>query len=196
MGSTIVSSGDKIVNNNLQQVFVHGAYNLGPVYEYAEIETAVIHPGEGVEHDKGAGGEDSVTLHTAKSATMYGVLEIDFLQISSCATDYPAGDNIPIIPYHMNPGAYLRNIQCVDPTADIEPDQQLIISPASAGSFIQLIEEALVDPSGAGTGEAFNTGAVIGDADAIFAGRSPMRNVQFIADTGAAHTVVAYITGG
>ena len=194
-GSTIVSSGDRIANNNLLQVFVHGAYNLGRVLEYSETGTDLIHPGEGVEHDKGASGEDLVTLHTVRSATMYGIAEIDFLQISSCATDYGVGDEIPIIPYHMNPGAYLRNIQCVDPTADIEPDQQLIISPGTAGFFIQLIEVALVDTNGTGTGEAFNPGAVIGDADAIFAGRSPMRNVKFIADTGAVHTVVAYITG-
>ena len=195
MGSTIVSSGEKIANNNLQSVFVHGAYNLGPVLEYFEIETDTIHPGEGVEHDKGAGGEDTVTLHTVRSATMYGIAEIDFLQISSCATDYAIGDNIPVIPYHMNPGAYLRNIQCVDPTADLEPDQQLIIDPGTAGSFIQLIEVALV-ASDTGNTESYTGGIVIGDAGAIFAGRSPMRNAYFITDTGAVHTVVAYITGG
>lgn len=194
--STLRSTGEKLSCDNLKYVFVHGAYNLGPVYENREVETAGFHPGEGIEHDKGAGGEDSYTLHTARSATAYGIAEIDFLQIASCVTDYAVGDDIPGIPYHMNPGAYLRNIQCVDPTADIEPDQQLIISPATVGSFIQLIEVVLVDPSGAGTGEAFNTGAVIGDADAIFANRSPMRTAYFTADTGAAHTVVAYITHG
>jgi len=137
-----------------------------------------------------------VTLHTVRSATMYGLAEIDFLQISSCATDYGAGDNIPVIPYHMNPGAYVRNVSTVDPTAAIEPDQQLIISPGTAGSFIPLIEVALVDPTGAGTGEAFNTGGVIGDADAIFAGRSPMRCAYYLADPNAAVNIVAYITGG
>lgn len=193
--STLRSTGTKIVCDNLKYVFVHGAYNLGPITEWREVETAGFHPGEGIEHDKGAGGEDSYTEHSIRSATAYGVAEIDFDQISSCVTDYAVGDDIPGIPYHLNPGAYLRNIQCVDPTADIEPDQVLIISPATTGSFIQLIEVPLKD-SVTGSPEAFDDAVVIGDSGAIFAGRSPMRNAYFIADTGAAHTVVAYIIGG
>lgn len=195
MSSTLRSTGEKISNDDLKYVFVHGAYNLGPILENREVETAGFHPGEGIEHDKGAGGEDSYTEHTVRSATAYGVAEIDFDQISSCVTDYAVGDDIPGIPYHMNPGAYLRNIQYVDPTADLEPDQQLIISPGTAGSFIQLIEVALAS-SNTGTTEAFEAAIVIGDAGAIFANRSPMRNAYFITDTGAPHTVVAYITHG
>lgn len=194
--STLRSTGERIFSDDLKYVFVHGAHNLGPIYENREIETATIHPGEGIEHDKGAGGEDSYTLHTARSATMYGVAEIDFDQIAKCSTDYAVGDDIPGIAYHWNIGAMLRNIVCVDPTAAIEPDQQLIISPATAGSFIPLIEVALVDPAGAGTGEAFDSAAVIGDAAAIFAGRSPMRAAYYDADPGAAIDIVAYITGG
>jgi hypothetical protein len=194
MGSTIVSTGERIKCDDTMTVFVHGAYNLGPIYENREVETAAIHPGEGIEHDKGAGGEDSYTLHTARSATGYGIAEVDFGQIASCATDYATGDDIPGIPYHMNPGAYVRNIVCVDPTANVEPDQAIIISPATAGAFIPLIEVALASSTGAN--EAFNAAAVIGDAAAIFAGRSPLRQAYYLADPSNAFDTVAYIVGG
>ena len=194
MGSTIVRTGERIKCDETMTVFVQGAYNLGPVYENREVESAAIHPGEGIEHDKGAGGEDSYTLHTARSATSYGIAEVDFAQIADCSTDYATGDDIPGIPYHMNPGAYVRNIVCVDPTAAVEPDQQLIISPATVGSFIPLIEEALGSSTGAL--EAFAASAVIGDAAAIFAGRSPMRQAYYLADPSGAFDTVAYIVGG
>ena len=193
--STIVSTGERISCDDLKIVFVHGAYNLGPIYENREAETDTIHPGEGIEHDKGAGGEDSYTLHTVRSATYYGVAEIDFGMIANCSVDYATGDDFPGIPYHMNPGAYLRNIVCVDPTAAIEPDQQLIISPGTAGAFIPLIEVALAS-SNTGTTEAFDAAIVIGDAGAIFANRSPMRAAYYLTDPNAAVDIVAYITHG
>jgi hypothetical protein len=196
MGSTIVSTGTRIVCDDTMTVFVHGAYNLGAVLESRETGTDSIHPGEGIEHDKGAAGANLYTLHTGKSATAYGLAEIDFGMIADCSVDYPAGDEIPGIPYHMNPGAYVRNIVCVDPTANIEPDQQLIIDPSTVGAFIPLIEEALVDPAGAGTGEAFISGATIGAAAAIFANRSPMRAAYYLTDPNAAVDIVAYITHG
>ena len=194
MGSTIVSTGERIACDDSMTIFVHGAYNLGAVLENRETGTDSIHPGEGIEHDKGADGEDLYTLHTVRSATMYGVAEVDFGQIADCSVDYPAGDDIPAIPYHMNPGAYLRNIVLVDPTAAIEPDQQLILDPTEAGSFIPLIEVALVS-SNTGTTEAFDAAIVIGDAGAIFAGRSPMRAAYYLADPQGAVDIVAYITG-
>ena len=155
MGSTLVNTGERIVCDDSMTVFVHGAYNLGPVLESRVLESDAVHPGEGIEHDKGADGEDSYTLHTARSATAYGLCEIDFGMIADCSVDYTvATDDVPAIPYHMNPGAYVRNIVCVDPTADIEPDQALLIDPSTAGSFIPLIEVALKD-SVTGTPEAF-----------------------------------------
>lgn len=195
MGSTIVSTGERIACDDTQTVFVHGAYNLGPVLENREIETAAIHPGEGIEHDRGAGGEDSYTLHTDASAAAYGIMEIDFAQIASCATDYATGDDAPGIPYHMNPGAYLRNIVCVDPTQAVEPDSPLTVSSGLAGAFKVLIEEALVDPTGSGTGEAFASGATVGAMGAQFANRLPLRQAYYLADPSAAYDTVAYIVG-
>lgn len=194
MGSTLVDTGERITCDDTQKVFVHGAYNLGPVLEWRTLAEA-MHPGEGLQHTAGASGEDDYILHTAKSAKAYGVSEIDFGQIATCATDYTiTTDTAPGIPYHMNPGAYLRNIVFVDPTAAIYPDQCALIDPSTAGAFIPLIEVALVNPTGTGTGEAFNDAAVIGDAAATFAGRCPMRVAYGLADPSDAVDLVTYIT--
>ena len=195
MGSTLVNTGERIVCDDSMTVFVHGAYNLGVVMENREL-TEALHPGEGIMHPTGAAGEDTYSLHTAKCATAYGVAEVDFGMIADCTVDYTITvDDIPGIPYHMNPGAYLRNIVCVDPTADINADQQLIIDPSTPGSFIPLIEVPLKD-SVTGSPEAFNDAVVIGDAGAIFANRSPMRAAYFLTDPGTPIDIVAYITHG
>lgn len=195
MGSTIVSTGERISCDDSMTVFVHGAYNLGAVLENRELETAAAHPGEGLEHDKGAGGEDTYTLHTSGSATPYGVAEIDFAQIADCSTDYATGDDIPGIPYHMNPGAYLRNIVCVDPTQAVEPDSWLTNVSGTAGAFKVLIEATLVDPTGSGTGEAFPSGSSAASEGNQFAPRKNLRQAYYLADPSDAYDTVAYIAG-
>ena len=196
MGSTIVNTGEKIVCDDTMTVFVHGAYNLGAVLENREVGTDTPHPGEGLEHDAGADGEDLYTLHIVVSARAYGLCEVDFGMIADCSVSYAIGDDIPAIPYHMNPGAYVRNVVCVDPTADVESDQPLLISPATAGRFIPLIEEAMVDTNGTGNGECFPAGVVIGDAGGTYANRIPMRAAYWLTDPNAAFDCVAYITHG
>lgn len=194
VGSTLVSTGERIVCDDTQIIFAHGAYNLGAVYESRYLAEA-MHPGEGLSHSTGANGEDNYILHTVKSATAYGVCEIDFGMIDNCTVDYVITvDAPPSIPYHMNPGAYLRNIVCVDPTAIINPDQCLLISPVTAGSFIPLIEVELVDPAGSGTGEAFASGTLVGTAAATQAGRTPMRAAYGLADPNNPVDIVAYIS--
>ena len=47
--------------------------------------------------------------------------------------------------------------------------------------------------AGAGTGEAFNSGAVIGDLAATIANRTPMKQAYFLTDPSAAYVTVAYI---
>ena len=192
MGSTIVSTGERIACDDTMTVFVHGAYNLGPVLENREVETAAIHPGEGVEHDKGAGGEDSYTLHTDGSATAYGVCELDEGQIADCSVDYATGDDVPAIPYHMNPGAYLRNIVCVDPLAAVEPDWPLHTKSGTAGAFIVVLETTFVD-SDTSDGEAFGAGVVVGDKTSHIINRAPLRQAYYLADPNAAYDTVAYI---
>ena len=196
MGSTLVDTGERIVCDDNDYVFVHGAYNLGAVLEWRTLAEA-MHPGEGLQHTAGASGEDDYILHTAASAKAYGVCEIDFGQISLCSTDYTiTTDTAPGIPYHMNPGAYLRNIVFVDPTAAVYPDQCALIDPTTPGSFIPLIETALISAgdAGAGTGECFASGATVGAAAATQAGRAPMRVAYGIADPSGPVDLVTYIS--
>ena len=196
MGSTIVTTGERIACDDTQTVFVHGAYNLGPVYENREVETAAIHPGEGIEHDKGAGGEDSYTLHTDASWTWYGVAEVDFGQIADCSTDYATGDDIPGIPYHMNPGAYLRNIVCVDPGAAVEPDTPLTTISGTAGAFLaHHTGDTFVD-SDTSDGEAFSAATTEATIGAQIRNRMPLRQAYYLADPNAAYDTVAYIWMG
>ena len=194
MSGTLVSTGERIANDNLDICFVHGAYNLGPVYESREIITTAMHAGEIVTHVRTAGGEDNWLIMPDKSPFAYGVLEWDPGIVAGVSTDYAVGDDVKAIPYHFNPGAICRNIQCADPdTVDCQPDHQLHTNSAVAGSLKVLTEVALVDPSGAGTGEAFNTGAVIGDLAATIANRTPMKQAYFLTDPSAAYVTVAYI---
>ena len=199
MGSTIVSTGDRVECNDLDKVFVHGAYNLGPVYESRECEAA-IHPGEGIQYADGAGGEDGFILMADGSAIAIGVAEIDFGLISSCATDYTVGDDIPGVIFHWNPGALCRNIPCADQVGDTAKAGSLLhSSSAVAGSFKILVEGTLVDPSGAGTGEAFPSGAVIGAGAngelCLIAPRVYMRQAYYQADASAVYDTVAWILG-
>ena len=193
MGSTIVQTGEKIVCDDTKKVFVHGSHNLGCVLSKSVCGEA-NHPGEGLEHTAGASGEDSVTLHVVRSARGCGISEVDFGMIDDCTKDYTVTVDLqPWISYNMNAGAWLRNIVFVDPTAIVNADQCALISPGTAGSFIPLIEVALKD-SVTGTPEAFNDAAVIGDAAATFAGRTPLRVAYGIADPGAAVDLVCYIS--
>ena len=194
-GSTIVSSGDRIEVNDLLHVFVHGAYNLGPVYEHAEIEAA-IHPGEGIQYADGAGGEDGFILMADGSAIVIGVAEIDFMLVDDCSVDYTVGDDIPGLLFHRNPGALVRNIPCADQVGDTAKAGTLLHSASGvAGSFKILVEGPLEDANG-GTGEAFDDGAVLGAGaageKAILANRTYMRQKIYQADASNPYDVVAY----
>ena len=193
MGSTIVQTGEKIVCDDSMTVFAHGAHNLGVVLSKSVCAEA-NHPGEGLEHEAGADGEDTVTLHTAKSARGCGVSEVDFGMIADCTTDYTVTVDLqPWIAYHMNVGAWLRNVVFVDPTAIVNADQCALIDPSTAGAFIPLIEVALAS-STTGTTESFAAATVIGSAAGVHAGRVPMRVAYGIADPGAAVDLVTYIS--
>ena len=198
MGATIVSTGERIANNINDICFVHGAYNLGPIYEKRTLVTTAVHPGEILTHVQTAGGEDSYLIMPDKSDRAYAVAELDFKLIELSTDDYTITvHDIPGIPFHMNPGAYLRNIQCTDPdTVDVTPDNPLHTNSGAAGSLKALTEVALVDPAGTGTGEAFASGTVIGDLGATIMNRTPMRQAYFLTDPSAVYTTVAYINMG
>jgi hypothetical protein len=194
MSSTLRYTGQRIVCDNLKKVFVHGAYNLGPILINREIATTALHPGEGLSYPTGAGGEDYYLIHPDECISPIGVAEIDFDIISSCATDYDVGDDIPGILFHWNPGALLRNVQCADQIGDVaDAGKLLTTSSGAAGSYKILTEVALVDPSGTGTGEAFYSGVTWGDQGSLHHNRTPLRQAYYQADASAAYTAVAYI---
>lgn len=165
--SILRGSGEKVVNGNLLPVFVHGAYNLGAIIVIKEIETTAIHPGEGLDWATGAGGEDNVTIMAHGSTTVAGVGEWDPAQITGCSSDYSLADDIPVIMFHWNPGAMLRNIQYVDPAAALGMGDLVSTNSGLAGSF----------------------------DDTAGAGCAPMRIAKYHADAGAAQLVVAWIHG-
>ena len=108
---SISDEGDKIQLGNSLHVFVKGAYNQGPVIEVREATSANLHPGLGAIHATGAAGEDDYTEHGNDSALSYCIIELDENQIADCAATYAQYDNVPGLPYHMNCGAYVRNIK-------------------------------------------------------------------------------------
>ena len=194
VGATLVSTGERIANNNLDICFVHGAYNLGAIYESREIITTAAHAGEIMAHVQTAGGEDNWLIMPDKSRNPYCILEWDEGLTVGVSTDYEVGNDVKAIPFHFNPGAICRNIQCADPdTVDCQPDHQLHTNSGTAGSLKVLTEVALVDTNGTGTGEAFNPGAVIGDLAATIANRTPMKQAYFLTDPSNPYTTVAYI---
>lgn len=194
MSSTLRSTGDRIDCDDLKDVFVHGAYNQGAILVNLEIITTALHPGEGLSFPTGAGGEDNYLIHPDACISPIGVAEIDFDQISSCATDYGTGDDIPGIQFHWNPGALLRNIVCVDQVGDVADAGKLLsTSSGTAGAYKILTEVALVDPAGSGTGEAFNSGVTWGAMGSLHHNRTPLRQAYYQADASAAYDVVAYI---
>ena len=136
MGSTLKPGGERIVIDNYKSVFVQGAYNLGGVLQNFEIITAGFNPGMFV--DPGAatvGTEMQVTIGATTSVMTIGVAEADFGIIASCATAYAAGDSAPIILWHWNPGALLRNLMTVNPGGDVPPYSFYDTTSGASGKF-------------------------------------------------------------
>jgi len=195
MGATIVSAGIRIVCNNNQHVFVHGAWNLGVVLENRELSTTAMHPGEGIDQLQTSDGEDSYIISPDGTAYQYGALEIDFGLVDDCSVDYAVGNDVPGIPFHMNPGAYLRNISMVDPvTSDISPDEPLHTKSGTAGSWIAYHTETTFVDSDDAAGEAYAPGVVVGAEGSAVKNRINLKHAYFLADPGPGpHSVVAYI---
>lgn len=194
---TLKDEGDKIVIGASLHVFVKGAYNLGPVIEVRQTTSANLSPGLGAIHATGAGGEDDYTEHGNDSPLSYCVIELDENQIADCDATYAQYDNAPGIPYHMNPGAYLRNINVANPGADIDPDTPLC--PEATGTFGVAIEAALV-ACATGTTESYTAASVAG-ANGATAGntihsRICLRQAYFLTNPAAAYKTVAYIARG
>lgn len=134
--ATLRSTGDKLSVDPTKPVFVQGAWNLGPIYEWKEIETAGFNPGMSVDPVAAAAGqEDNVTIGATGSTLILGVAEIDFGQLINCNAAYSTGDEAPIIYFHWNPGALLNNIQMTTFAAHMEPGELIGTTSAVAGLF-------------------------------------------------------------
>ena len=193
VGATLVSTGERIANNNLEICFVHGAYNLGMVPETRELITTAMHAGEIAAHVQTAGGEDNWLIMPDKSRNPYCILEWDEGLTVGVSTDYEVGNDVIAIPFHFNPGALIRNVQCSDPTGqDVTPDHPLHTNSGTAGA-LKAVTEAALTSSATGTTESFAAGVTTGDEGATIINRTPMKQAYFLADPNAAYTTVAYI---
>ena len=194
INTTLKSTGDRRSCNNLHPIFVQGAYNLGAVYVWRELATTAAHPGETISYPTGAGGEDNWLICPDEGIAPIGLLELDLGIVAGNSTDYDTGDDIPGILYHWNPGALCQSVQMADQVGDVaDAGKLLTTSSGVAGALKILTEVALVDPSGAGTGEAFNTGVTWGDQGSLHHNRCPMRQAYYQADASAGYLALAYI---
>jgi hypothetical protein len=191
--STLRSTGDRIDCDDLKHVFVHGAYNLGDILTSLEIATTALHPGEILSHPTGAAGEDNWLICPDEGISPVAVAEINFDQISSCATDYGIGDDIPGIVFHWNPGALLRNIVCVDQEGDVADAGKLLSTSSGTAGALKILTEVALKDSVTGSPEAFNDAVTWGDMGSLHHNRCPMRQAYHQADGSAAYDVVAYI---
>lgn len=196
---TIKDEGDKYASaqgDKTLKVYLNGAYNLGPVIEAREATSANLHPGMGVIHATGAAGEDDYTEHGNDSALSYAIVELDTNQIADCQTTYAQYDNVPGLPYHLIPGAYVNNIECADQNpGNWEPDQPLCAE--AAGIFGAAVEATLV--AGGATAESFAAAATAGLNSATGAtlhSRILLRNAYYTADPSAVTYRVCYIAKG
>lgn len=192
--STIVSSGERITCDDYRHVFVHGAYNQGVVLEVREGSTGSPQPGMHLDHVQTVGGAGYYIIGPNATPYSYGIAEIDFGLIDNCSDTYTAGEEYPCIPYHLNPGAYVRNIVCVDPvTSDVSPDEPLHTKSGAAGKFIAYhTETTFVDSDGA-DGEAFGDGVTAGAIMSAVKNRIHLKQAYFLADPSLAYDTVAYI---
>lgn len=196
VGSTIVESGDRILNDNGLKCGVIGAYNL-PIIEWTRlIDTDTPKPGYFLRTKAGSGGEDSVQDLDLKGTNFIGMSETDFGQVATSDTAYAAGDEIPIIPSCMNPGALLRNIHFCDPTAAYNSEQPVTVG-STAGTGIPVIEATLQTGSSAGGLFQTITVATLGAAGTYILPRIFGRMLYYGADPSAAfQDAMSLVHGG
>lgn len=193
--STLKGDGDKITIDPYRKIFVKGAYNLGPVYESRIIKSGstTIYPGSSIEHDSGTGGEDDYIVGSDKGSDWYGVAEFDPGLIASGKSTYEVLDEIPGIPFHMNPGAYCQGIRCVDASAVTEADQGLTSGSGTTGTFKAMVEATLGTITTPTYGFATATWGTNSSGGTQHYPRIYMRNAYYLGDPTETIGVVAYI---
>lgn len=146
VGPTIVSTGDRIQNGNKLPVFALGAYNLPGIVWTRELVTDSAHAGEFLMPPTGAGGEDKRQLCDDKDPRGDSFMEWNPKMSDGVSSDLAAGKTIRILPLNMNAKALLRNIQCVDPAANVEPRTPLCVSSGTQGS-LKIVTEMVFETS-------------------------------------------------
>ena len=196
VGPTIVESGDRIDNHNKKKVGVLGIYNL-PIIEWTrELVTDSAHAGETLMPPTGAGGEDKRQLAADKDHRANAFMEWDPGQTVGVSTDQAAGDEILILPFNMNKGAFCRNIQFVDPGGAVNAETPVCTSSGTNGS-LQVVTEMTFENGSAESGFQFQIGTWGTNAAAGTYGLDFKRVVAvfayYLADPSAACTDVVYI---
>ena len=136
MGSTLKPGGERIVCDDYKSVFVQGAYNLGSVLQNFLIITSGFNPGMHVNMGAATvGTEMQCTIGANASVSTIGIAEVDFGQLADCTVAYAAGDSAPILMWHWNWGALLRNIWNVNPGGDKGPGAFAGTTSGTAGCF-------------------------------------------------------------
>ena len=196
--TSLKDEGDKYADaqgDKTLKVFLNGAYNLGPVKEVREVTSAVCHPGMGVIHPSGAAGEDGYTEHGNDTPLSYAIVELDINQIVDCQTVYAQYDNIPALPYHLNPGAYVNNIECADPNTTWDPDVPLCAEATGVfGLAIQCtLQQGLDDSYWHWRSQSLGANGSTGTS---YHSRIILKNAYYTADPNAVTYRVCYIAKG
>ena len=198
IGATLVSGGSRIDNDILKNVAVKGAYNLPTIEETFEVITDTCYPGWGGEPPTGADGENTRRLCDDKSARGDGVFELDLDQIANCDVGYVATDEAKYIRFGLNPGAFLRNIKCVDPVGvDVEPLSVMTTASGTQGQFM-IAKEPILASSATGTTESFAATTIVGANAAVGTHiltfmRCRLFQLYFLTDPSAAYRDVMQI---
>ena len=196
VGPTIVESGDRIDNHNMKKVGVLGMYNL-PIIEWTrELVTDSAHAGETLMPPTGAGGEDKRQLSADKSFRANAFMEWDPGQTAGVSTDQAAGDDILILPFNLNRGAFCRNIQFVDPGGLVDAEMPACTSSGTAGALQIVTEATFINGSATGgfqyQNATWGTNAAAGNLDLNFR-RIVAQLAYYLADPSAAFSDIVYI---
>lgn len=196
-GSTLVSGGDRIDNDNNKVCFAIGAYRLGPVYIPRELYTAMTpKPGFLLDMGPGAASVDERYYETAAdgSALAYAISEFDKGMVANADTAYAAGDEIPGIPIHLNIGAMIRNMHCADPVGQAVSPNHAMTSKSGTVGLIKAVTEPTLATEADNLG--FNAGASVGDEGATgttIIGRIYARQAYYLADPNNPYQDVVYL---
>jgi len=165
-------------------------------HEWLETTSANIKPGYAVIRATGAAGEKYCTEAGNDSPLAYGIADLDPNQIANCDVAYASGDIIPVIPFHKNVGAVLRNVYLADPGAAVDVDTPLCCE--ADGVWGVAVEAALLQEGGAGNSgfdDAVTTNpGVNGATGSTIHNRIFMRSQYYVADPNAASRIVARIS--